>query len=73
MCGCMENCLICKEFVGEDRFRVKVTDNRLDTGASGCLCRFCYNKFIDSYNNRGFFKVAKMVNWLKGKDPMRVI
>lgn len=68
----MEHCLICKEIV-EKRFEVKVSDSSVDSGVNGFLCRFCYNKFLDSFYDRGFFKIAKMVNWMKRKDPLRVI
>ena len=68
----MDNCTICKELV-ENRYEVKVNDKTMDTSFKGFLCRFCYNKFIDSYYNKGFFKVAKMVNWLKKKDNLRAI
>lgn len=68
----MQNCIVCKEFT-EDRYELQVKDMKMDTTVSSFVCRFCYNKFIDSFHNKGFFKVAKMVNWLKKKDPMRLI
>ena len=68
----MDNCIICKELVKE-RYEVAVNDKSMETSFKGFLCRFCYNKFVDSFHNKGFFKVAKMVNWLKRKDPMRSI
>lgn len=68
----MLNCLICKEFV-EARYEMEVKDKNIDTSIKGFVCRFCYNKFVDSFYDKGFFKVAKMVNWLKRKDPMRAI
>jgi hypothetical protein len=68
----MQNCIVCKEFADE-RFEVEVKDKVVDTSIKGFVCRFCYNKFVDSFYNRGFFKVAKMVNWLKKKYHMRAI
>lgn len=68
----MENCIICKEFV-EGRYEVEIRDRNVDTLVKGSVCRFCYNKFVDSFHNTGFFNVAKMVNWIKRKDPLRVI
>lgn len=64
------SCLVCKEFV-EDRFEVEVRDKNVDTSFTAHVCRFCYNKFLESHHNQGFFKVAKMVNWLRKKPPMR--
>ena len=68
----MRTCLVCKELVGE-RYTVQVKDTSIETHLSGHLCRFCYQKFIDSYHNKGFFKVVKMINWLKKKPHMRVM
>ncbi|MBI4182060.1 MAG: hypothetical protein HY520_03785 [Candidatus Aenigmarchaeota archaeon] len=65
-------CIICKE-LASDQFQVEVKDTRIRTSLSGRLCRFCYFKFVDSFHHRGFFKVAKMVNWIRKKDPLRVI
>jgi len=68
----MNTCLICKELV-EDRYEVVVSDKNIDTSIKGFVCRFCYHKFIDSFHDKGFFKVAKIINWLKGKPSMRVL
>jgi len=59
--------------VGNSRYEIQVKDSSIGTSMDGLLCRFCYNKFIESYHNKGFFKVAKMINWLKKKDPMMAI
>ena len=68
----MNYCLICKEIVGTT-YEVEIKNKLVDASFSGYLCRFCHNKFLDSLHNKGFFKVAKMVNWLKGKDSKRVL
>lgn len=67
----MHHCLVCKEFV-EQRFEVEIKDKEIDTAFSGFVCRFCYNKFLESFHNKGFFKVAKMIHWLKGKEPSKL-
>jgi hypothetical protein len=70
----MENCVICKEFT-EPRYTVTINDSSIEAPLKAFVCRFCYNKFIDSYYNKGFFKVSKMKNWIKSwkKDSMRWI
>ena len=60
-------CLVCKELV-EPKYEVSVRDTEMDTELTGVLCRFCYHKFVDSFHNRGFFKIHKMINWAKKKD-----
>lgn len=67
----MEFCLICKENV-EKLYRVDVTNTETNTVLSGFVCRFCYNKFMDSYYNQGFFRLSKMLGWMNHKrHPIR--
>lgn len=68
----MDFCIVCKD-IAENRYGVKVKDNRLDIDISAFLCRHCFNKFIDSHYNRGFFKVARLITWVKEKrDSVRI-
>lgn len=65
-------CLVCKE-CADDRYAIQVADEEMKTSFQDVLCRFCYNKFVESHNNTGFFKIAKMINWLRKKPYMRVV
>ena len=68
----MDFCIVCKD-IAESRYEVKVKDSGLDIGVRGFLCRHCYNKFINSYHDKGFFKIAKLITWVKEKkDSMRI-
>lgn len=68
----MDFCIICKD-IAESRYEVKVKDSRLNIAVNACLCRHCFNKFIESYHNKGFFKIAKFITWVKEKrDSMRI-
>jgi len=64
-------CIICKEFTGGERYEIEVNDKNVDTKINALLCRFCYNKIVESSHHKGFFKLAKMINWVKKKDSMR--
>jgi hypothetical protein len=64
-------CLICKEVVDE-RYTATVKDTRLDNSVEGFVCRECFNTFIKSLHNEGYFKIYRFVSWMKGKkDKMR--
>ncbi|MBI4020683.1 MAG: hypothetical protein HY369_00400 [Candidatus Aenigmarchaeota archaeon] len=65
-------CIVCKDHV-TSRYEVQVRDTAMDTSLQAAVCRFCYHKFVDSFHDRGFFKVGKMLNWIKKRDPQRVV
>jgi hypothetical protein len=68
----MDFCIVCKD-IAENRYEVKVKDSRLNIAINACLCRHCFNKFIDSHHNKGFFKIARLITWVKEKrDSMRI-
>jgi|GEM_PF-1762220 len=69
----MTYCIVCKDLATDRRYSVKVSDIKIDNHLHGFVCRHCYNKFIDSHHNRGFFKVAKLTAWAKSRrDSMRI-
>jgi len=68
----MDFCIICKD-IAENKYEVTVKNKALDITIRGYLCRHCFNKFIQSHNNEGFFKIAKFITWVKEKrDSMRI-
>lgn len=69
----MGYCLLCKEMT-DDRYVIKVKDNKTGQPIRGSVCRYCYNKFIDSKNDKGFFKINRFRAWAREKkDRMRYI
>ena len=69
----MVYCLVCKDLAMDKRYAVRVSDTRIDNHLHGFICRHCYNKFIDSHHNKGFFKIAKVTAWAKSRrDSMRI-
>lgn len=69
----MTYCLICKDFAMDKRYSIKVSDTKIENGIDGFVCRHCYNRFVESSANKGFFKVAKLMTWAKGRrDSMRI-
>jgi hypothetical protein len=68
----MTYCMICKDMAMDRRYSIHVTDTKIANKVEGFVCRHCYNKFIDSHANRGFFRVASLRTWAKHrKDSMR--
>lgn len=66
------NCIICKEFVGE-RFSVEVKDGHAGNVIKAFVCKFCYDKFMDSHYNIGTFQLSRFFGWARDKvDRMRI-
>jgi hypothetical protein len=64
--------MICKD-IAERRYGVSVWDSRNNVSVKGFLCRHCFNRFIESHHNRGFFKISRLSAWAKEKrDSMRI-
>ena len=69
----MTYCIVCKDLAMDKRYSVKVSDMKIDNHLHGFVCRHCYNKFIESHANKGFFKIAKVTAWAKSRrDSMRI-
>ena len=68
----METCLICKELVDE-RYTLETKNTEVNTTVQGFVCRFCFNKFVDSAHGNGYFSVVRMKNWLRKMPHMRAI
>jgi len=66
----MPYCIICKNIV-KKRYKIKVNDSKIENGITGYLCRDCYNRFLDSYHNKGVFKISGFLGWAKIKDRFR--
>ena len=55
-----------------DKYRITVQDTHVNNMVEGYLCRECFNRFLSSHHDEGFFKLSKMVGWMKErKDRMR--
>lgn len=68
----MTYCMICKDLAMDRRYSIKVFDTKIENKVEGFVCRHCYNKFIDSHSNKGFFKLAHLRTWGKHKkDSLR--
>lgn len=69
----MTYCMICKDLAMDKRYSVSVKDMHIENKVEGFVCRHCYNKFIESHSNKGFFKLAKVTAWAKSRrDSMRI-
>jgi hypothetical protein len=66
-------CIICKEIISTRRYAMRVKDSILNIDLKAHVCRCCFNKLLDSRENRGFFKIAGLKAWARDKkDSMRV-
>ena len=69
----MSYCIICKEIV-DSRYVVRVCDSVIRNCVDGHVCRHCFNKFIESKHNRGFFSLSRLTFWAKHKrDSIRAL
>ena len=67
-----EFCIICKEIVNQ-RYILKAKDSRLNIGLKALVCRHCFNKLFQSKQNKGYFRISKLMSWVKEKrDSMRL-
>ncbi len=67
----MEYCLVCKEIV-EKRYKIYVVDSEIKNKMGGFICRNCFDSFMQSKYNKGFFKVSKLRGWITNrKDRFR--
>lgn len=66
-----DTCILCKDFV-DGRYMVEINDTRADNKTNACVCRYCYNRLIDSHYNKGHFKITRFFAWARErKDKCR--
>jgi hypothetical protein len=62
----MDYCILCKELV-DGRYVVDITDKKVGNSVRASVCRYCFNKFLESSQNAGFFNISRFANWTKEK------